>query len=156
MIRGGDDTLDGGSGGDTASYAEAAGGVTVDLAISGLQSTGEGSDTLVSIENLTGSAFSDTLRGTSGDNILSGGAGDDTLFGLGGNDRLDGGDGIDTVSYAGAATGVNVNLNFSSQYTGAGSDMLVSIENLAGSTFADTLTGNAGANALSGGSGNDR
>jgi serralysin len=157
-ILGGDgnDTLDGGSGGDTASYAEATAGVTVDLAVTGPQSTGEGSDTLISIENLTGSAFADALKGTSGDNVLIGGAGDDTLFGFGGNDRLDGGDGIDTVSYAGVATGVNVNLNFSSQYTGAGSDTLFSIENLAGSAFADTLTGNAGANALSGGGGSDR
>jgi serralysin len=152
----GNDTLDGGSGGDTASYAEATAGVTVDLAVTGPQSTGEGSDTLISIENLTGSAFADALKGTSGDNVLIGGAGDDTLFGFGGNDRLDGGDGIDTVSYAGVATGVNVNLNFSSQYTGAGSDTLFSIENLAGSAFADTLTGNAGANALSGGGGSDR
>jgi Ca2+-binding RTX toxin-like protein len=118
MGREGDDTLDGGSGADTASYAEAARGITVDLAISGPQSTGEGSDTLISIENLTGSTFDDTLRGTSGDNVLSGGGGDDTLFGLGGNDRLDGGDGTDTVSYAGAATGVNVSLNFNSQYRG--------------------------------------
>ena len=64
---------------DTASYAEASTGVTVDLAISGPQNTGEGSDTLIGIENLTGSAFGDTLKGTSGDNVLIGGAGDDML-----------------------------------------------------------------------------
>jgi serralysin len=131
--------------------------VTVDLAISGPQNTGEGNDTLIGIENLTGSAFGDTLKGTSGDNVLIGGAGDDTLIGAGGNDRLDGGDGIDTVSYAGAATGMQIDLNASYYFfNGAGADWLVSVENVVGSTFADTLTGNAGANALSGGAGNDR
>ena len=58
MGRGGDDILDGGgSPADTASYAEAASGVTVDLGIAGPQNTGEGFDTLIGIENLTGSAF---------------------------------------------------------------------------------------------------
>src|SRR5262249_29880268 len=156
MGRGGDDVLDGSGGSDTASYAEASAGVTVDLAVSGPQNTGEGSDTLINIENLTGSAFGDTLKGTSGDNTFVGGAGDDTFSGRGGNDRFDGGDGSDTVSYAGVATGVQVDLNLGWQYTGGGSEMLVSIENLAGSAFADVLTGNAGANTLSGGGGNDR
>ena len=157
MGRGGDDILDGGDGFDTVSYADALAGVTVDLARAGPQNTGEGTDTLISIENVTGSAFADTLRGTSGDNILIGGAGDDTLFGLGGsNDRLDGGDGIDTASYAGVTAGVRVDLNVTgSQYTGIGSDRLISIENVTGSSFADTLTGNAGANALIGGGGID-
>jgi len=155
MGRGGDDILDGGNGSDTASFADASAGVTVDLAVAGPQNTGEGADTLIGIENLTGSAFADTLRGTSGDNYLISGGGDDTLVGLGGNDRFDGGEGSDTVSYAGVATGVFVDLNFTSQYTGAGSEQLVGIENLTGSAFADRLTGNAGANALSGGAGND-
>src|SRR5262249_9970914 len=78
MGRGGDDILDGGNGSDTASYADATAGVTVDLSITGPQNTGEGFDTLISIENVTGSAFADTLKGTSGNNILNGGAGDDT------------------------------------------------------------------------------
>ena len=154
--RGGDDTLDGGDGLDTASYADASAGVIVDLALTGPQNTGEGTDALISIENLTGSAFADTLRGTSGDNVLIGGAGDDTLAGLGGNDRLDGGEGIDTASCAGVAMGVTVDLGFTtSQHTGVGLQQLLGIENIVGSAFADRLTGNAGANALSGGGGND-
>ena len=153
MGRGGDDVLDGHNGWqDTASYAEASTGVTVDLAISGPQNTGEGSDTLIDIEHLTGSAFGDTLKGTSGDNVLTGGAGDDTLFGRGGYNRLDGGDGIDTVFYADATTGVQVNLNPGSYYN---PDVLISIENVVGSAFADVLTGDAGANALIGGGGSD-
>ena len=69
--------------------------MTVSLALQGTaQDTGgAGSDTLISIENLTGSAFDDTLTGDGDDNVLSGLAGDDTLDGGAGNDTLDGGDG---------------------------------------------------------------
>jgi Ca2+-binding RTX toxin-like protein len=157
MGRGGDDVLDGTLGrADTASYAEAANGVAVDLTISGPQNTGEGSDTLILIENLTGSAFADTLKGSSGDNVLIGGAGDDMLIGRGGANRLDGGDGFDTVSYEDMAASVRVDLSVTgSQYTGVSSDWLINIERVVGSAFADTLIGNAGANALSGAGGND-
>ncbi|TXI89046.1 MAG: calcium-binding protein, partial [Cupriavidus sp.] len=127
----GDDVLDGGAGADllrgqagrdTASYASAAAGVSVDLSISGAQSTGgAGSDTLEGIENLSGSAFNDTLTGDANANVLEGGAG---------NDTLNGGDGRDTASYAGATAAVSVNLATSgSQNTGgAGSDTLSNIE----------------------------
>ena len=151
MGRGGDDILDGAGGVDTVSYAEASAGVTVDLAVAGPQSTGEGADTLISIENVTGSALADTLRGTDGDNVVLGGAGDDTLAGRGGFDHLDGGEGSDTASFADATTGVSIDLerNLSSM------DRLFNIESLVGSAFADTLIGNAEANALSGGAGSD-
>ena len=157
MGRGGDDVLDGGSATDTASYAEAASGVTVDLTIAGPQQTGEGADTLISIENLTGSAFADTLKGDGGWNHLIGGGGNDILMGRGGNNILDGGAGVDTVSYAGASMGVTVDLGSvgGSHGSGDGFDTLISIESAEGSSFADTLVGDAGANALSGGAGND-
>ena len=72
--------LDGGSGTDTASYALATAGVTVSLANTGPQETfGAGVDTLVSIENLTGSPFADTLTGNASPNTISGGAGNDVL-----------------------------------------------------------------------------
>ena len=132
----GDDTLDGGAGTDTASYADAASGVTVSLAIITTQDTdGAGTDTLASIENLTGSAFNDTLTGDAGANVISGLAGDDTLQGGAGNDTLDGGDGTDTASYADAASGVTVSLAIgTAQDTiGAGTDTLTNIENLTGS-----------------------
>ena len=158
MGRAGNDILDGGNGFDTASYAEASTGVTVDLSVTGPQSTGEGADKLISIENLTGSAFADTLLGTAQWNVLTGGAGDDLLVGRGGGDRLEGGDGVDTASYADATARVWVNLSSVSGWfpdTGD-SDRLIGIENVVGTAFADMLTGDAGANALSGGAGNDR
>ena len=57
---------------------------------------------------------------------------------------------MDVVSYILATTGVKVSLaTTTSQVTlGAGSDTLVSIENLTGSSFNDTLTGNSGNNVL--------
>ena len=69
----GNDTLDGGAGTNTASYASANAAVTVSLALTGVQTTGGGGhDLLVNIQNLTGSAFNDTLQGTTGDNVLDG------------------------------------------------------------------------------------
>jgi len=78
-------SVNGGSGNDTASYVDSAGFVLVDLS-TGDKDGDAADDSLTSIENLTGSAFDDELRGTSGANVLDGGAGADTLVGRGGND----------------------------------------------------------------------
>ena len=104
----GNDTIDGGSGIDTATYADATATVKVNLALTAAQNTGlaGGTDRLISIENLIGSAFNDTLTGDGGDNRIEGlagndtmvgGAGNDTLIGDLGTDKLDGGLGIDTL-----------------------------------------------------------
>ncbi len=136
----GDNVIDGAGGIDTVSYDNAAAGVTVSLSLGTPQVTGgAGSDTLLNVENLTGSAFADTMSGNAGNNVLNGGAG------------------IDTVSYANAGAGVAVNLGTVGQQNtvGAGLDVLSNFENLTGSAYGDTLTGNAGANAINGGFGND-
>jgi Ca2+-binding RTX toxin-like protein len=155
----GNDTLDGGTGTDTASYAGATAGVTVTLASSAAQNTvNAGFDTLISIENLIGSGFNDVLTGSSGANLLQGWLGNDTLNGGLGNDTLDGGTGTDTASYAGATAGVTVTLatpGVAQNTLNAGTDTLTSIENLLGSDFNDSLTGDAGANHLQGGLGDD-
>jgi Ca2+-binding RTX toxin-like protein len=114
-------------------------GVKVSL-MTGLGSGGDaGGDTLISIENLTGSNWNDTLEGNGGNNVLVGGLG------------------IDTVSYEHAIAGVTVSLaSTKAQNTiGAGSDKLSGFENLTGSGFNDKLTGNTGNNILHGGAGND-
>lgn len=118
------------------------------------------------IENATGGSAGDSIRGNQARNTLIGNGGDDTLFGMegddvlnGGNgaDRLDGDTGSDTASYAGALTGVVANLGDAAANTGdAAGDIYVSIENLAGSNLADTLTGDANRNVISGGGGVDR
>jgi Ca2+-binding RTX toxin-like protein len=83
----GTDTLNGGTGTDTADYAGAGAAVTVNLA-TGASSGGGGVDTLTQIENVTGSAFADTLTGDGNANILRGGGGIDIISGAGGADEL--------------------------------------------------------------------
>jgi Ca2+-binding RTX toxin-like protein len=157
---GGDDLLNGGAGSDTASYHDAAGAVSVNLALASPQAVGggAGSDTFVSIENLEGSAFNDTLTGDSGNNVLSGLSGDDMLVGGAGNDTLDGGAGNDTASYAGASGPITIGLsNAAAQAVGGGqgSDTFIAVENIIGSQFADTLSGDGNANMFTGGIGDD-
>ncbi|MGV8886602.1 MAG: retention module-containing protein [Pseudomonas sp.] len=95
----GNDLLDGGTGVDTASYAHATAGVTVDLSLFTPQNTvGAGTDTLAAIESLTGSNFNDTLTGDNHSNIINGGLGNDMLNGGGGNDFLIGGLGNNTLT----------------------------------------------------------
>ena len=90
----GNNVLIGGAGIDTVSYANAASGanglgVTVDLSSTKAQKTvAAGTDTLSGFENVTGSQFNDTLKGSAGDNVISGLGGDDKLTGLGGNDTF--------------------------------------------------------------------
>jgi Ca2+-binding RTX toxin-like protein len=91
----GDDHLDGGSNNDIADYSAAAGPVAIDLALG--TATGEGNDTLVNIENATGSGFDDSITGNTLANVLNGGGGNDTLHGADGNDTLVGGSGRDTL-----------------------------------------------------------
>jgi Ca2+-binding RTX toxin-like protein len=146
---GGNDTLNGGAGTDTATYANSAAGVNASLLLAGMQNTvGAGSDTLIGIENLTGSAFNDNLMGSAGVNVLIGGLGDDVL---------NGGAGVDLVTYESATSGVTASLStLGPQDTGAaGNDTLIAVENLTGSAFNDTLSGSAAANLILGAIGDD-
>lgn len=94
----GADTLNGGGGSDTASYIDAS--TAVRIAIDGsLVATGDAAgDTLVSIENLFGSAFADTLSGNAGANTIEGRNGSDTIDGKAGSDRIIGGTGNDILT----------------------------------------------------------
>ena len=95
----GDDVLNGGAGNDTVSYANATAGVTVDLNVILSQNTvAAGNDTLKGFENVTGSAYTDIITGTKGNNVLNGGAGADTLSAGKGNDTLLGGAGADNLT----------------------------------------------------------
>jgi Ca2+-binding RTX toxin-like protein len=154
---GGNDVLDGGAhgaGGDTASYASATAAVIVSLA-SGTASGGAGNDTFSNFENITGSSYDDTLTGDGNANRLDGGSGNDLLIGGVGADALVGGAGTDTASYANAVSAVAITINGTGTLGDALGDVLSSIENLIGSDFNDTLTGDGLANIIDGGLGNN-
>ena len=70
---------------------------------------------------------------------------------------LEGGSGVDWALYnTGLASGVTIDLFVDDQDTGGGGvDILHHIENVMGTTFADSLTGNNAANELRGEGGND-
>ena len=104
----------------------------------------------------TPSAGNDSITGTSNDDYLDGLAGSDTIRGEGGDDRLVGGPGNDLldggadgrfgdmVDYIGSPTGVTVDLQAGTASDGfGGSDVLVSIERVGGSNYADTLVGSS-------------
>ncbi|HEY9344605.1 MAG TPA: calcium-binding protein, partial [Inquilinus sp.] len=152
----GADQLDGGAGIDTASYYLRPEAVVVDLAAgTGSGGAAEG-DTLVGIENISGSQGSDIISGDAGANTLQGWTGNDVLRGRGGADKLDGGIGTDLASYWGEATAVTVNLATGTGSGGnAAGDTFVAIENVNGSQGGDTLIGSSGANALNGFESND-
>jgi Ca2+-binding RTX toxin-like protein len=171
---GGADRLDGGAGIDTALYIDSPTGVVVDLWTGrGWYGTADG-DTLISIENLYGSAYRDLLFGTHGANelrgmdgddqlvgyggadLLDGGYGDDLLVGGSGGDILSGGAGFDFASYAASPAGVLVDLLLGGDHLGdAEGDQLSGIEGLYGSAFRDALNGDEGANHLFGYGGDD-
>ncbi len=105
---------------------------------------------------LQGGGANDKLNGLAGADKLYGGGGDDVLTGDAGQDVLDGGEGADTASYLTAIDAVVADLGATRNNRGdAYRDTYVSIENLAGSNFADMLRGDVGANVLWGHAGND-
>lgn len=153
----GADTLTGGAGVDTVSYAASAAAVQVNLSTGvGKGGDAEG-DRLQGIENLLGTDANDNFTGNADANRLDGGKGDDTLEGGQGADTLVGGVGRDTASYAGAQASVTAHLKQAQLNSGeASGDSYSEIENLLGSQYADTLSGNDDDNLLSGAAGDDR
>ncbi|WP_287729234.1 M10 family metallopeptidase C-terminal domain-containing protein, partial [Microcystis sp. M061S2] len=95
------DIIDGGLGNDTTSYAFYWGPINANLATGVVSFPGNSllTDTLVSIENLIGTAGNDTIIGNTANNSLNGGAGNDTLIGGAGNDTLTGGAGADKFRF---------------------------------------------------------
>jgi Ca2+-binding RTX toxin-like protein len=189
----GDDTLFGGAGLDNidgdigvniASYADSKVAIRLDLEDTDLSTGDAARDRYRDIQGFEGSAFGDTLLGSTGNDMvwglagndrmdgrtgadrLSGGAGNDwltggegvdTLLGGTGADRLDGGNGLDLASYADAAVAVLSDMATPGANLGdARGDTLIGIEGLEGSAFNDTLRGGAAANRLLGGAGKDQ
>jgi Ca2+-binding RTX toxin-like protein len=139
--------------------------------------TGNDVNGLAGADRISGLSGASTLRGGNGNDTLRGEGGNDTLLGEVGNDRLVGGAGADTmqgglgadtldasldddggrdvVSYAASANSVRVLLDAAGNATGIGGDaqgdVLIGVDALVGSGFADTLAGRD----LAGGAGAD-
>jgi Ca2+-binding RTX toxin-like protein len=166
LVSGGaSDVMDGNAGINTVSYVDAGAAVTVNLATGNGTGAGSGVDTLLNIQRITGSAFSDTLTGDSENNRITGLAGNDTESGGLGNDTfamgaapdgadvISGGAGVDTVLYSSRTGVINVNLTGVTGTNGAvgeGDTINGDVENASGGTGRDTLVGNASNNTLTG------
>jgi Ca2+-binding RTX toxin-like protein len=100
----GNDLLNGGTDNDTASFP---GNSAVNANLTTGVATGQGSDTLQGVENLTGSDshIGDVLIGNNVPNILDGRGGPDLLDGRGGADTLLGGLGDDEIRSGGRCAG---------------------------------------------------
>jgi len=118
-----------------------------------------GSDTVeggAGADTLRGGAEADSLAGGAGNDSLDGGEGEDTLSGGTGADRLDGGAGGNTLSYAGSAAGVTIDLAAATVAGGdATGDTVANFANAVGSSGNDLILGSSGANRIEGGGGDD-
>lgn len=157
--RYGDDTLRATSfdDGAVASYSDDISGIVARLDLGSTVVDGFGNtDTLVNVRNIQGSDFDDLIVASADGGWFRGRAGDDTITG---------GAGFDAVSYGGAAAAVLVNLALGTADDGDGfADSLTGIDFVTGTRFADTIIGdddgnwffgNAGADSLAGGLGED-
>ncbi|MFO0292588.1 MAG: beta strand repeat-containing protein, partial [Rhodospirillales bacterium] len=177
------DAFTGGGGIDSVDYSEATGPVIVDLSLGearsagGSAGSGIGTDRLVGVEGVIGSAFADTLIGGAGNELffdgggadrISGGAGDDSIFlaADNANDTILGGDGTDILSYtnSGSTRGVSVNLatgvatdlvSGGSAGSGIGTDAISGVEIVVGTGLTDVLVGSGADETFVGGGGPD-
>ena len=105
--------IDGGTGTDSISFANAAGGVRIELYgsmgyIYANNTTWNYKGSFDNFESITGSNFNDILNGSSGNDILNGGGGNDVTKGGAGNDKIDGGLGTNTAVFTGNRSRYNI------------------------------------------------
>jgi len=150
MGGGGADGLDGDSGGDMLE------GGTGGDELNG----GEGNDFLYggALGPLVGADGDDRLNGGQGVDRLFGGKGNDLLDGGRGGDTMSGGAGKDTVTYDDRTNPVWVSLNGIADdgEKGEGDNVADDVEVIIGGEVDDTLFGDANANSLDGGRGEDQ
>ena len=166
VIAIGSTVIDGGFGFDTLDLSSGITGVSLNL------------DNAPNLEIVTGTSSTDTLVGTTGDDVfnilgtdnagstgslnftsfehLRGNSGNDQFVfadGLGVTGSVDGGLGSDTVDYSAYTTAVSVNFvtNLGTNIDGG----VTTVENATGGSGNDSLTGNTLGNTLIGGLGND-
>jgi Ca2+-binding RTX toxin-like protein len=120
-------------------------------------------------EHIQGNGGGDSINAGGGSDVVEGGSGGDSINGQAGNDYIEGGTGgdslnggngdRDTLGYSQSAAGVTITLNSGGGGQASGGDAqgdsIGGFENVVGSLFADTITGNNLANMLAGLAGND-
>lgn len=101
------------------------------------------------LENVTGSAFGDTITGNRLNNTIMAGGGNDTVDGGGGTNYLRGDDGNDSIVGGAGFNDINGNMGNDTVDAGAGDSWAV------GGKDNDSLVGGAGQNLVYGNIGND-
>ena len=171
LASSGPDRYSGGDGSrDRVSYASATTGINLTMMTG--TAIGIGSHTLTGIEDVTGSSYPDLLRGDDDANWIDGDAGDDRIYGRAGDDVLTGGAGSDFIypgagddfvglddpgdvlSYETFASSVSVDLADGWAF-GEGTDTLVGVDNVWGTSASDNIEGSSAANSVRGRGGND-
>jgi serralysin len=104
---------------------------------------------------IDGGLGGDDLRGGRGNDEVRGGGGDDVIRADAGDDLIDGGEGLDHLYFTEVSAGVSVNLATGEVSGGAGTDTILGIEDVTGTTEADIIIGDDAANWLRGGDGID-
>ena len=150
----GNDCLDGGAGSaDWLDYSYLPSSVSVDMVAGRSSINGNiDNDTLSNFEAIRGGSGNDTIAGDDNDNTFVGGSGNDSIDGRGGNDWV-------RYDYLASGVGVSVQLNGSAAgratVLGSENDTLLNIENIIGSDYRDTISGDSLANTLVGGGAED-
>lgn len=179
----GNDVVIGGGGSDVVEFQGAPRAITVDLRITGPQTTGWGDDTVRNIEgvfgaydfpnyirgnsrdnNFIGGDAADDIRGNGGDDDISDsiGEGGDLLRGGTGNDEIHGGDGDDLLAGGPGHDYLCGGADLDVLYGGPGDDLVYACQGVVGereSVFGgpgdDQLTANESDELLAGGDGFD-
>ena len=141
---------------DAVYFTSALAAVDVDLGPMGVGfAKGEGSDTLIDVEFVSGSPYGDVIRGSDRDvvELFSGNQGNDTIYG--GQASGDSAFGSDLVIYSISPSAVEVNLAAGTASGGDGNDLLFGIDGVAGSNFNDLLVGDTRDNYFEGRRGDD-
>ena len=133
LLDGGDgnDTLNGGAGIDTATYAAATGGVSVNLH-AGTVTGALGSDSISGFENVIGSAHNDQITGDSNANIIKAGNGLDVVTLGGGNDIF-----VAELGTKQSTKSGSMSVDIITDFDGTGDD-LIDLTGLALSNFRGT------------------
>ena len=114
-------------------------------------------------DKVYGGSGNDTFQVKSYNSVYYGDTGNDTFYSVGFKNTFNGGDGIDTINYSlqdsssqkGRGIYVDLDEGFAKAVSGR-YENLSRIENVTGTSYADTLIGTVGSNILKGGSGNDQ